>query len=130
MIQVFGVAPPQTLYHTRQCPAPLLPSVKVVARGTELDDAPQAAQRSLNINKSAYIKPKKHSRPGTAESSKQLLPKGPQSSGFDERAAPSDTRHSVIYNHYQHSLNSLNVILDRVRTAAPSLLIKLKLNLS
>jgi hypothetical protein len=103
-----------------------LPSVKVVAHGTGLDDAPQAAQRSLNINKSAYIKPKKNNRPGTAESSKQLLPKGSGSLGFDEPAASPDTRHSIIYNHYQHSLNSLNVILDRVRTAAPSLLIKLK----
>lgn len=107
MEKVFGVAPPQTLYHTRQGPVP----ARVVARGTVLDDAPQVAQR--NVNKAAYNKPKKNNRPGTAESSKQLLPKGPGSLGFDEPAASPNTRHSLIYNHYQHSLNSLNVILDR-----------------
>jgi hypothetical protein len=75
-------------------------------------------------------KAKKNSRPGTSESNKQLLPKGLGSVGFDEPTVSSDTNHSLIYNHYQYSLNSLNVILDRVSVMFLSFSINLtKINL-
>ena len=67
-------------------------------------------------------KKNKGNRPGTAESSKGLLPKASSGYGFgafDERLAmnagnASEPKHSFVYNHYQHSLNSLNDIIDRV----------------
>lgn len=62
-------------------------------------------------------KTKKSSRPGTAESSKQLIPKdGDGEKEKEARSPPAmDPRHSFVYTHYQHSLNSLGDILDRVR---------------
>ncbi|KDR85623.1 hypothetical protein GALMADRAFT_234605 [Galerina marginata CBS 339.88] len=121
MEKVFGVAPPQTLYHTRHCPSPTslppaksLPPLPPVSPITPISPA-TTTQRITNFNRSAYIKPKtkKNGRPGTSESSKQLLPKGSEIPGFDERTANADARHSLMYNHYQHSLNSLNDIIDR-----------------
>ena len=50
-------------------------------------------------------KGKKSARPGTADSNTQLLPKS------------GSARDSFVYSHYQHSLNSLNDILDRVSCA-------------
>jgi hypothetical protein len=84
-----------------------------VAPGSGPGDKLQAQQRSLNIDGIAYIKTKtkKNNRPGTSDSNEQLL--GPGSVGFDEPTASFDTNHSLVYNHYQHSLISLNVILDR-----------------
>ncbi|KAF8167456.1 hypothetical protein B0H34DRAFT_681916 [Crassisporium funariophilum] len=121
MEKVFGVAPPQTLYHTRHIPPPCIPLPKSSAPSPvaanfmpAMDVSPLPAQR--NPNQSSYVKPKakKTNRPGTSESNKQLLPKGPGSFGFDDRTTdPVETRHSLIYTHYQHSLNSLNDIIDR-----------------
>lgn len=118
MEKVFGVAPPLTLYHTRHCPSPTslppgksLPPIPVVSPIAPIVSG-SPIQRT---DRSAYIKPKtkKNGRPGTSESSKQLLPKGSETPGFDDRTTNPDTRHSLIYNHYQHSLNSLNDIIDR-----------------
>ncbi|PPQ76994.1 hypothetical protein CVT25_014811 [Psilocybe cyanescens] len=118
MEKVFGVAPPLTLYHTRHCPSPSalappksLPPLPVPVG--VLSDPALPTSWNLNSNRATYIKPKtkKNHRPGTSESNKQLLPKGID--GFEDYAIHPNVRHSLIYNHYQHSLNSLNDILDR-----------------
>ncbi|TFK77513.1 hypothetical protein BDN72DRAFT_47418 [Pluteus cervinus] len=109
MEKVFGVAPPQGLYHTRHSPAPSsnTPAGRVPGY-TNLSDAMSTSVANVrNFNRSAYIRPvKKHTRPGTSESSRHLLPKG-------QDVNESVGRTSAIYSHYQYSLNSLNDIIDR-----------------
>ena len=66
--------------------------------------------------RSTYLKqkPKKHSRPGTADSDMHLVPKIPEIS--EDFTNPwATTSHSNIYNSYQYSLNSLQDILAWVR---------------
>ncbi|KAG2022774.1 hypothetical protein CC2G_000499 [Coprinopsis cinerea AmutBmut pab1-1] len=141
MEKVFGVAPPQTLYHTRHSPSPSLPYVTPKAIASlnlpSLKPSSEPVLFTRNPNQPSYqkTKGKKNNRPGTAESSKALLPKGRRSSsvGFDEishnHTRSSDAFHpgllgpgsyhtnnqhgSDVYNHYQHSIHSLNDILDR-----------------
>ncbi|TFK26722.1 hypothetical protein FA15DRAFT_667211 [Coprinopsis marcescibilis] len=137
MEKVFGVAPPQTLYHTRHSPSPSLPNAtiafatapKTLGNPSAFIPSSEAVYFTKNPNRSSYQKPKnkKNNRPSTADSSKALLPKGRRSSsGFDETSPVAETfnafapsgsynngRGSEIYNHYQHSFNSLNDILDR-----------------
>ncbi|KAF9486370.1 hypothetical protein BDN70DRAFT_821991 [Pholiota conissans] len=139
MEKVFGVAPPQTLYHTRHCPTPRpLSSGEPTASSNSATGAstPSSFLGALPIipasqsrtaaannatNRTAYLpkvrtKTKKGGRPGTAESSKQLLPKDDVADGpatANANLTPVDPRHSFVYSHYQHSLNSLNDILDR-----------------
>jgi len=64
-----------------------------------------------NPNRSSYSKPKKSkdNRPGTSESNKALLPKGRS----DSPERDTRKRTSLVYSHYQESLNSLNDIIDR-----------------
>ncbi|KAG7099846.1 hypothetical protein E1B28_001653 [Marasmius oreades] len=113
MEKMFGVAPPQTLYHTRHSPSSsALPANTIdISPGTI---SPDPLSSSTN-----YKSKQKHNRPGTAESQRLLLPKG---SNKDKEVGStggtsSDTRRargsSVVYSHYQHSLNSLDDILDR-----------------
>jgi len=114
MEKVFGVAPPQTLYHTRQCSSPLLLVSKSEPPGFGTYSFPTPSLLpQQNHNRSVYRKhkPKKNGRPGTSESNIQLLPQEHQSS--DDLLNTSESKHSVIYNHYQHSLRSLHDILDR-----------------
>jgi len=108
MEKVFGVAPPQTLYHTRHCSPPML-----MASKSAPPEVSPTSPLQRNLNRSAYLKynPKKNDRPNTADSSMQLLSKGQQTSG--DVANTWGIRHSAIYNHYQHSLNSLHDILAR-----------------
>ncbi|KAK7465320.1 hypothetical protein VKT23_005299 [Stygiomarasmius scandens] len=137
MEQVFGVAPPQTLYHTRQGPSPSVEAIKRSASGnTDMRNVNQSAyiHKSGNNSRSgsASGKPrKKEKRPGSANSdnsTQQLLDKSEQqeldygtisSSGYSSTfasGAGSSRRTrgaSLVYTHYQHSLNSLNDILDR-----------------
>ncbi|KAF6754301.1 hypothetical protein DFP72DRAFT_1068752 [Ephemerocybe angulata] len=157
MEKVFGVAPPQTLYHTRgHTPSPSLPSMAPVAGKTlgnpsAFIPASDAMYFTRNPNRSSYDKSSANSklsrrrtngRPSTAESSKQLIPKGrrsssttsfnfggsPPTNAYEDqsryscvstaRSGPSYPHDqplaaSAVYNHYQHSLNSLNDILDR-----------------
>ncbi|KAF9556430.1 hypothetical protein CPC08DRAFT_95400 [Agrocybe pediades] len=139
MEKVFGVAPPLTMYHTRHCaPAPPptngLPPLPI-SQTAPSSPATSPSSRPLmtirptlpsNNSNGARTKSKKNGRPGTSESSKQLLPKGQADGGFgfdhrtttgqdsyDTSTAHAGPRHTFIYNHYQHSLNSLNDILDR-----------------
>ncbi|RXW24582.1 hypothetical protein EST38_g1299 [Candolleomyces aberdarensis] len=156
MEKVFGVAPPQSLYHTRgHTPSPSLPSltpmaVKTLGNPSALIPTSEAAYFTRNSNRSSYEKSGSNSRklrrrPDTSESNKQLIPKGRRSSStaslsfgsipagyglddqvsqnrdiFQDSKAGTPPKHakresvgSAIYNHYQHSLRSLNDILDR-----------------
>lgn len=89
--------------------------------------APASYLPSLDVGASFNTKPskkKKEDRPGTSDSSAGLLAAqwGTASSGYgvteEKPIVDSDNersrRHSLLYNHYEHSLNSLNDILDRV----------------
>ncbi|KAK0455834.1 hypothetical protein EV421DRAFT_1895107 [Armillaria borealis] len=95
MEKMFGVAPPQTLYHTRHGSTPMA--------------SPPASPK--NMNQSPYkLKSRKDDRTGSSESLTHLL-------GGDEDTS-SRTRlrgrsGSLVYTHYQHSLNSLVDIIDR-----------------
>ncbi|KAK2461494.1 hypothetical protein APHAL10511_005957 [Amanita phalloides] len=109
MEKVFGVAPPQTLYHTRHIPSPSEPSVVDIG----------ALSSRRNWNRTAYTKNrvKKESRPESSESSQDLLPKVGNAvhdsiAIWSALVAKSKGR-SKVYSHYQHSLNSLHDILDR-----------------
>lgn len=113
-LQVFGIAPPQILYHTRQSPSPSATTpIGQMPGYTAIGDVMTTAiPNGRNPNRSAYRPKKKNDRPSTSESSKQLLPKSIPSGSCDVRRHPHN---SLVYSHYQHSLNSLNDIIDRVR---------------
>ncbi|KAF8807968.1 hypothetical protein BYT27DRAFT_7190062 [Phlegmacium glaucopus] len=115
MEKVFGVAPPQILYHTRQGPPPLLLSSRSASSEVRTIPSPTTSASTLqsNPNRSAYLryKSKKSYRSSTSDSNLPLLPKDDQT--FDGLSDASGTRPSTIYNHYQYSLNSLHDILDR-----------------
>ncbi|KAG5650485.1 hypothetical protein H0H81_012076 [Sphagnurus paluster] len=114
MEKVFGVAPPQTLYHTHnRAPSPSFAnpsSHNMVSGWTSPGENHTAFTGLRNPNRSSYLKSSKKTkdhRPGTSESSKALLPKGgSDSTDFHKRT-------SIVYSHYQDSLNSLNDIIDR-----------------
>ncbi|KAJ3571570.1 hypothetical protein NP233_g3683 [Leucocoprinus birnbaumii] len=128
MEKMFGVAPPQTLYHTRHSPSPSVPPEVYLKRSKSPPkpsfggfippgEVPSPTFQQRNPNRSSYIKrPKKTDRPGTAESSTRLLPEGADCYNYDESPVHSHSgggRTSLVYNHYQHSLKSLGDILDR-----------------
>ena len=114
---MFGVAPPQTLYHTRHSPSPSFPPRTQLAGSvfheaqtpkTPFDTVPPPLGHR-NPNRSPYMKHRSGNpgsddqvyRPTTPESSMHLIPKS--------------ARNSVVYTNYEASINSLNDILDRVR---------------
>ena len=121
---MFGVQPPQTLYHTRHSPRPkeddnrvhsterpshshsereavLLPAAnRNVIQGSYLNKADGKQQQSRQRASS-------HSR-SQSESMPLLDPVGAGSS--------SGKRTSAVYMHYKYSLNSLSDIIDRVST--------------
>ncbi|KAK0246480.1 hypothetical protein EDD85DRAFT_944868 [Armillaria nabsnona] len=117
MEKMFGVAPPQTLYHTRHGASPSGSLVGLVAPpksrsavpGSTPMTSPPASPK--NMNQSPYkLKSRKDDRTGSSESLTHLL-------GGDEDTS-SRTRlrgrsGSLVYTHYQHSLNSLVDIIDR-----------------
>ncbi|KIP11723.1 hypothetical protein PHLGIDRAFT_99162 [Phlebiopsis gigantea 11061_1 CR5-6] len=107
MEKMFGVAPPQTLYHTRSAVPPAGPS----SSPPQYQASPSSpvSPSSRNVNRTAYSrnKAKKYARPGTADSSEPLI--SPHGNSRSSGAAGF----SEIYEHYRHSLNSLNDILDR-----------------
>ncbi len=110
--QMFGVQPPQTLYHTRHSPRPKdrVPVVDVPS-STEREAAFPAnrnvVQSSYNLNKDgkqSRHRASSHS-PSHSESMPLLDPVASNSSG---------RRASTAYMHYRYSLNSLGDIIDRV----------------
>ncbi|KAI0094493.1 hypothetical protein BDY19DRAFT_23212 [Irpex rosettiformis] len=123
MEKMFGIAPPQTLYHTRAAPSsaggvhaslsnpPSSSSNNNNKPHRSSSYSPVSPQDYMfkNLNQSAYTRNKakrKSNRPGTAESSEPLM------NGFGEDSHPK-FGFSEVYEHYRHSLNSLNDIIDR-----------------
>ncbi|KAI0375475.1 hypothetical protein BV20DRAFT_960642 [Pilatotrama ljubarskyi] len=109
MEKMFGVAPPQTLYHTR---APTSSSSSLSAN-SKAPPSPRASPRSPSspafrfTQSGSGSKPKKkNARPGTSDSSKPLI-------GDSADSDLLDPARSSVYMHYRHSLNSLNDIIDR-----------------
>ena len=143
---MFGVAPPQVLYHTRQ--AVSSPGSSSVSPATpKSKHSPQSSAAQLlqqsgaspaptgrNPNQAAYKgKSKKGARPGTAESTEPLLDRrAPSSDTWDDGVGLGHTLTALsdVYLHYRHSLNSLNDIIDRVSLApsAPSFSLSLLCN--
>jgi hypothetical protein len=110
MEKVFGVAPPQTLYHTRRNPSPLSPSI--------VNNSPIGTSKNRNITTYSKHQAKKERRPGSSESSQRLLLSREGDVTEDPNAVWSalvskSGRRSEVYTHYEHSLNSLHDILDR-----------------
>ena len=111
--QMFGVQPPQTLYHTRHSPRP-----KDRVHSTERPSHSRSEREAVlpanrNINQGSYLnkdgkrdrhRARSHSR-SHSESMPLLDPVAGSSSG---------KRASAVYMHYRYSLNSLGDIIDRV----------------
>jgi hypothetical protein len=118
---MFGVQPPQTLYHTRTRHSPK-PEDRV--HSTERPSHYSSHEREAvlpanrNINQSSYLnkdgKQNRHraiSHSHThSESSKPLLDPDP----VPVAGSSSGKRASAVYMHYRYSLNSLGDIIDRV----------------
>ncbi len=109
---MFGVAPPQTLYHTR-APVSSSPNISTNAwqPSPSTSRAPPTSPplppfRFTTTGPSTKAKSKK--RPGTGDSSTPLMDDH-RSDGF------LAVDQSSVYMHYRHSLNSLKDIIDRVR---------------
>ncbi|KAH9929709.1 uncharacterized protein B0H18DRAFT_1084065 [Fomitopsis serialis] len=122
MEKMFGVAPPQVLYHTRQAVSSpgssgLSPIAAKPRYSTQSSFPPpvQSAGPSggRNLNQTSYKgKSKKGARPGTADSTEPLI----DHTRTDTSESWEDgmlTAMSDVYMHYRHSLNSLNDIIDR-----------------
>ena len=108
--QMFGVAPPQTLYHTR-APVGSSPNISIIRQPSpSLKNTPRSPAtppfRFTTTGPSSKAKTKK--RPGTGDSSKPLMDDSLHDNGL------LDVSQSSVYMHYRHSLNSLNDIIDRV----------------
>jgi hypothetical protein len=109
--QVFGVAPPQTLYHRPGAPSPA-EEFSPRPSGTFSRVPPVVASADLEHKR---LKSKKR-RPSSTDSSRRLLgesePEVVHSEQGHEISVPVP-KHNV-YTHYQHSLMSLSSIIDRV----------------
>ncbi|KAF7969071.1 hypothetical protein HWV62_28362 [Athelia sp. TMB] len=90
---VFGVPPPQTLYMRNTDSSPTSPRSL---------SQPASPATGKNPNQSAY-KGKTHRRIPTSDSTQQLIPS--RLSNTSELAS--------VYSHYQHSILTLNDIIDR-----------------
>lgn len=118
-LQLFGVPPPQTLYTCHSRPLSSGSSVgpssgHYIASGTIQTGPPSPVRRDQNSNQSSYKVQKRRDRPDTPESAQQLLPSLLNgTSDFRSRSRDSLTIMDV-YTHYQHSLLSLDDIIDRV----------------
>ncbi|KAH7886172.1 hypothetical protein F5I97DRAFT_1808511 [Phlebopus sp. FC_14] len=134
MEKVFGTPPPQTLFHTRQGRSTLAHSQPnsptAPCTTTPFIFSLDAPTNTRNFNQSAY-KGKRTHRPETSDSSKRLLPSdeaedSPSSSTGLLSGYQSVLAQSSVYLNYQHSLNSLTDIIDRVdvlRVIVPGVLI-------
>ncbi|KAH6916613.1 hypothetical protein BKA70DRAFT_1250047 [Coprinopsis sp. MPI-PUGE-AT-0042] len=115
MEKVFGVAPPQTLYHTRQ-PTQSTPAL-LQQPVTPTPKASSPAAFMLPSSEPSYFAKSQSifdTSPTSIKTVNDRWGKGPIALGDD---TVLDIRRlskgSAIYNHYQHSMNSLNDILDR-----------------
>jgi hypothetical protein len=121
--QMFGVQPPQTLYHTRTRHSPK-PEDRV--HSTERPSHYSSSEREAvlpanrNINQSSYLnkdgkkqnqnrhRASSHSHSHSESSTMPLLDPVPVA------GSSSGKRASAVYMHYRYSLNSLGDIIDRV----------------
>lgn len=106
---MFGVQPPQTLYHTRQS---LRPKDRVHSMERAYSEREAVLPANRNVNQSSYLskggEPSRHRANSHSESILPLL---------DSVAGNSSGKHaSAVYVHYRYSLNSLGDIIDRVST--------------
>lgn len=118
MEKVFGVAPPQTLYHTRRPPSHIVAHAmthSITDPGPKPDKAfsskdQQEVSPEPSPDKTSHFRTT-DSHPLTSDSKRYLLPKEP-----DRRAdCPAEPRRrtSIVYSNYQESLNSLSDIIDQ-----------------
>lgn len=125
--QVFGVPPPQTLYHTRHSPSPSVPPELYLRKSKSPPkpsfggfippgEVPSPTYQQRNPNRSSYIKhkSKRNGRFSAAESTRRLLSGGSSDCYSCEETPLNQPSYSQVYNHYQDSLKSLSDILDRV----------------
>lgn len=109
---MFGVQPPQTLYHTRLSPKPKdkIPSTEHPSYSGRETVLPP----SWNVNQSSYQKGGRQTRHRAGSHSESVLPLlGP------EACNSSGKRTSAVYMHYRYSLDSLSDIIERVSTIHP-----------
>ncbi|THH02343.1 hypothetical protein EW026_g495 [Hermanssonia centrifuga] len=114
MEKLFGVQPPQTLYHTRFAPSHAEAAIGTPShlRQQTLPPSPSSPSYSRNVNQAAYTRnkvKKANHRPGTAESTEPLI----NANTSHGKLPAIGHGFSDIYEHYRHSLNSLNDIIDR-----------------
>ncbi|TBU62127.1 hypothetical protein BD310DRAFT_811559 [Dichomitus squalens] len=107
MEKMFGVAPPQTLYHTR---APTVSTPNIV-RDLHRQPSPKPAPKTpasppFRFATSNAPKTKKSKRPGTGDSASSARP-------LIAHDGLLEAGSSSVYIHYRHSLNSLSDIIDR-----------------
>lgn len=115
MEKMFGEAPPQKLYHTRQAvSSPGSSASPATGKPWQAPRSPTHTPKSpsgsgpRNLNQTSYKgKSKKGRRPGTADSDRPLL--SPSNDDDQRLSAPL----SDVYLHYRQSLNSLNHIIDQ-----------------
>ena len=106
--QMFGVQPPQTLYHTRLSPRPKdrVPSTEYLTY-SERETVPSP---NRNLNQNSYLnKGGKRSRHRANSRSESILPLC-----NPEASQSSNKRTSAAYIHYKYSLDSLGGIIERV----------------
>jgi hypothetical protein len=105
MEKMFGVQPPQTLYHTRHTPK-LTDRVHSTEWPSHTErEAVRPAGR--NVNQSSYVnKGNKVNRHRAGSHSESIIPL------LDPPGSPG-SRASAIYMHYRYSLDSLSEIIDR-----------------
>ena len=104
--QMFGVQPPQTLYHTRHSPKP----TDRVHSTERLSHTEREAvlPTGRNVNQSSYMtKASKVIRHRAGSHSESIIPL------LDSPGSPGNLA-SAVYMHYRNSLDSLNEIIDRV----------------
>lgn len=113
--KVFGVAPPQTLYHTRKSDSPTPQSPRQApVLSTDIDISPAAAPLdpfSFFTMQGFGGKGKKLRRSATSDSSRALISRSEPSSSIE------------IYTSYHDSLNSLIEIVHNVRLSLFEMLI-------
>lgn len=109
---MFGVQPPQTLYHTRHSPRPIEDDDRVHSER----EAVLLPVANRNVVQGSYLskdgKQSRHWASSHSHSHSESMPLlDPMAGG-----SSSSMRASAVYMHYRYSLNSLSDIIDRVST--------------
>jgi hypothetical protein len=104
---MFGVQPPQTLYHTRHIPRPR-DRVQSTTEHPSHSESEAVLPANRNVNQGAYRG--KHTRHRAGSRSESIQPLLDREAGNSS----SGSRTSAAYVHYRYSLDSLGDIIDRV----------------